>query len=171
MHDRRRRPMSPRPPISGVACRLPTLALVGLLAACGSSPPPPVVTPVKLTFIAASDINPDVAGSASPVVLRYYQLGGTGAFEAADYFQLHDKDTLLLGQDLLERRELALAPGATQTVAFNAKPGTAAIGVVAGYRDIDHALWRVDAPIATGEKASLTIRVEKLKLALTPGAR
>jgi len=148
------------------------LALAGLAAGCGASPPPPpVTTPVQLTFMASADINPDVSGRAAPVVLRYYQLGGTGAFERADYFQLHDKDAALLGQDLLDRQELPLTPGATQTVAFEAKPGTKAVGIIAAYRDIDRALWRVDAPITTGQKASLTVRVEKLKLTIAPTTR
>jgi len=156
----------------GKSLRLLGMAFGILVAACGSPPPPPpVTTPVQLTFVATAEINPDVAGHAVPVVLRYYQLGATGAFEAADYFQLHDKDAALLGQDLLDRQELPLTPGATRTVSFEAKPGTKAIGVVAAYRDIDNATWRVDAPITTGQKANLTIAIEKLKLTIAPTSR
>ena len=159
--------------LSGKSLRLAGMALGILVAACGSPPPPPppVTTPVQLTFVATAEINPDVADHAAPVVLRYYQLGATGAFEAADYFQLHDKDAALLGQDLLDRQDLPLTPGATRTVSFEAKPGTKAIGVVAAYRDIDNATWRVDAPITTGQKANLTIAIEKLKLTIAPTAR
>lgn len=159
--------------LSGKSSRIVGLAIGALVAGCSSPPPPPapITTPVQLTFVAAPDINPDVTGRAAPVVLRYYQLGGTGAFEAADYFQLHDKDAALLGQDLVERQELPLTPGATRAVSFEAKPGTKAIGVVAAYRDIDDAIWRVEAPITTGQRANLTIRVEKLKLTITPSTR
>jgi type VI secretion system protein VasD len=170
MRESRDRPVSLRSIRRGLATMV-WLALVGLAAGCGSSPPPPITTPVQLTFSASADINPDVSGRAAPVVLRYYQLGGTGAFERADYFQLHDKDAALLGQDLLDRQELPLTPGATQTVAFEAKPGTKAVGIIAAYRDIDRALWRVDTPITTGQKASLTVRVEKLKLTIAPSTR
>ncbi len=172
VREGRDRPASLRAIGRGLATTV-WLTLGGLVAGCGSSPPPPppVTTPVQLTFMAGADINPDVSGRAAPVVLRYYQLGGTGAFERADYFQLHDKDAALLGQDLLDRQELPLTPGATQTISFEAKPGTKAVGIVAAYRDIDRALWRVDAPITTGEKASLTVRVEKLKLTIAPSTR
>jgi type VI secretion system protein VasD len=141
------------------------LILVGFLASCGASPPPPTV--VELTFAAAADVNPDPSGRASPIIVRYYQLGATGTFESADYFQIHDKEAALLGQDLLDRQELPLAPGATQKVTFEAKPGTKAVGVIASYRDIDHAAWRADTPIAASQTNKLKVQLDKLALAIS----
>jgi type VI secretion system protein VasD len=144
------------------------LLLAGLLGAC-SSPPSPTL--VEITFVAAPDVNPDPAGRASPIVVRYYQLAATGAFEMADYFQLHDKEAAILGQNLLDRQELPLAPGTSQTVAFAAKPGILSLGVAASYRNVDRAQWRGDAPVAEGKKTKLKVQLDKLTLSIMPDAK
>jgi type VI secretion system protein VasD len=148
------------------------LLLAGLLGACGAAPPPPPSpTLVEITFIAAPDVNPDPSGRASPIVVRYYQLAATGAFEMADYFQLHDTEAAVLGQNLLDRQELALAPGTSQTVAFAVKPGTQSVGVAASYRNIDRAQWRAAAPVAEGKKTKLKVQLDTLTLSITPDAK
>jgi type VI secretion system protein VasD len=132
------------------------------LSVCGSPPPPPPPTQVEITFAATPDVNPDASGRASPISVRYYQLAATPAFDAADYFQLHDKEAALLGPSLLDRQETSIAPGASQKVAFTAKPGTTVIGVIASYRDIDRAQWRAQAPIAAAKVNKLTVKLDKL---------
>ncbi len=148
--------------------RVAPLALVGFLAACSSPPPPPPPTVVELTFSAAEDVNPDPSGRASPIIVRYYQLGATGAFEKADYFQIHDKEAALLGPDLFDRQDLAVTPGAVQKVSLEAKPSTKSLGVIASYRDIDHAVWRADVPIPANQTTKLKVRLDKLTLSITP---
>ncbi len=158
--------MSIRKKILGCAV---SLGLASLLGACGSSPPPPTV--VELTFVAAPDVNPDPSGRPQPIFVRYYQLAATSAFDSADYFQLHDKEAALLGPNLLDRQELPLTPGASRTVSITAKPGTTAIGVAAGYRDIDRAQWRGDAPVAPGKTTKLKVDVSKLSLSVVPDGK
>lgn len=153
------------PPRLGLAI---LAALAGILAGCSSAPPP---TLVEITFIAGPDANPDAAGRPSPITLRYYQLAGTGTFAKADYFQIYDKEGALLGPDLLDRQEVALKPGATQQIAFEAKPGAKFLGFIAAYRDIDHAQWRANAPIAAGAKTKLKVQLERLKLSVAPDAK
>ena len=144
------------------------LALALLPGACGGGPAP---TLVELTFVVAPDVNPDPSGRPSPIFVRYYQLGATSTFESADYFQLHDKDAAILGPTLLDRQELPLTPGSSQKIAITAKPGTAAIGVVAAYRDIDKAQWRADAPVTAGKTTKLEVQVKKLSLSVAPDAK
>jgi type VI secretion system protein VasD len=146
-----------------------SLGLASLLVACGSSPPPPTV--VELTLVAAPDVNPDPAGRPQPIFVRYYQLAATSAFDSADYFQLHDKEAAVLGANLLDRQELPLTPGASQKVSITAKPGTTAIGVAAGYRDIDRAQWRADAPVAPGKTTKLTVQIGKLSVSVAPDGK
>jgi len=105
------------------------------------------------------------------VIVRYYQLGATAAFETADYFQLHDKETAVLGQNLLDRQELPLMPGTSTKIAITAKPGTTAIGVVAAYRDIDRAQWRTQAPVAAGKTTKIDVQVGKSAVAVKPDAK
>ena len=146
------------------------VAAVSLLGGCGSGPPPPPPPPpptlVELTFTAAADVNPDPSGRPSPIFVRFYQLGATETFATVDYFQLHDKDSAILGPSLLDRQELPLTPGESQTIKFTPKPGTVAIGVVAAYRDIDHAQWRAQAPVAPNKTNKLLVQLNKLALSV-----
>jgi type VI secretion system protein VasD len=144
------------------------LALAGLLAACGGAPLPPPPTVVELVVHAAEDVNPDPTGRPSPIVLHYYQLGGTAAFEKADYFQIHDKEAALLGADLLDRQDLPLTPGASQSVSFEAKPGTKSLGIIASYRDIDKAVWRAALPLPAQQKTKVMVQLNKLGLSVAP---
>jgi type VI secretion system protein VasD len=140
-----------------------------VLANCGGSPPPP--TTVELTLVAAPDVNPDPSGRPSPIVVRIYQLAATGAFDSADYFQLHDKEAAVLGANLLDRQELALTPGATEKLAIMGKPGLTAIGVAAAYRDIDRAQWRGDAPVPPNKKTALKVTLGKLAVTVAPDGK
>jgi type VI secretion system protein VasD len=139
------------------------LALVGFVSACGSAPSP---TLVDITFKAAPDVNPDPSGRPSPIFVRYYQLGATSTFTSADYFQLHDSEAAVLGKALLDRQELPLAPGTSQTVSIEAKPGTIAIGIAAAYRDINNAQWRAQAPVAAGKKTTIEVQLGKLAVSV-----
>ncbi len=154
----------------GAALSFTVFSVFSLLAACSSPPPPPPPTVVELTFTTSPDVNPDPSGRASPVVLRYYQLAGTSAFEKGDYFQIHDKEAAVLGPDLLAREELPLTPGSTQKVSFEAKKDAKFIGVIVSYRDIDQAVWRADAPIPPNKTTKLKVQLDKLKLSVVPDA-
>jgi type VI secretion system protein VasD len=153
---------------------LPTilLTIVGIaIAGCADKPPPPPPpTMVELTITAADDVNPDASGNPRPVVVRWVQLASTNAFEKADYFQLHDKEAALLGPDLLAGDEAPIAPGGTQKVSFEAKPGTKFLGITASYRDIDNAEWRADVPIPPNQTTKLKVHLDKLKLTISPDA-
>jgi type VI secretion system protein VasD len=146
---------------------LAAIGLSGLVAACGSSPPPPPPTVVSLNFAAAPDVNPDGSGRPSPIIIRYYQLGATSAFDGADYFQLRDKEAALLGPALIDRQDLALTPGATQDVKLQPKPEAKFIGVVASYRDIDHAGWRAEVAIPPNKTTMVKVQVDKSKLSIS----
>ena len=77
----------------------PALACAALLAACAKEPPPRGV--IDLTIKAAPDINPDASGTASPTLIRVYQLASPVKFENADFFLLFEKEKETLGPDLL----------------------------------------------------------------------
>jgi type VI secretion system protein VasD len=145
------------------------LLLLGLvlgagLFGCGSKPPPPSI--VELTFKAGQATNPDANNRPSPVILRIYQLAATGSFEKADFFQLYDKEAATLGADLLGREQIALAPGDSKAVTLEFKPQATFVGIIAAFRSIDRATWRIDAPVAPGKTTKLTVTVDGLVLKL-----
>src|SRR5258708_35444995 len=123
---------------------------LSLITACSGSPPPGTV---DLTISAADDINPDAAGRPSPVVLRIYQLAAGTQFQAADFFQLFDKETPTLGPDLAAREEVTVAPGSTRKITIPLKPNAQTIGIAASFRDIDRASWRAAVDVAPPQPA------------------
>lgn len=137
------------------------------LAACGSTPPPPPIpTSVQLTIVGAKDLNPAPGGRPSPVVLRIYQLGSDAAFANADFFQIVDQDKATLGPTLIDRQELVVTPGSSQTMAFEPKPDTRTIAVAAAFREYEKAGWQAFAPIKANAKNLWTLDLQARKVAL-----
>lgn len=99
-------------------------------------------TKLDITITAEAGVNPDDKGRAAPILVRIYELKSEGVFEAADYFSLSSNDKALIGSEMLVRDEFILRPGDVKTIRRKSHPDLAAIGVVAGYRDLAQADWR-----------------------------
>ncbi len=144
---------------------LPSALALLALAGCEAAPTGPVA--LSLTVQAEPSQNPDPLGHGTPVAVRLYQLTDTGRFEQADVFALltHGQETL--GTDLLGSEEFVVAPGTTRTITRTLAAGTRFVGIAVLFRDIDHADWRVAAPV--GGASALTLRISGLKATLTSG--
>lgn len=123
--------------------------LLGLVACGGDEPPPPPPPPappppkiVNLTLKAAADVNPNGAGVASPVVVRIYQLTGTTAFAASDFFSLQQDAAGALGDELVGDESLVLAPGAVAVYARELGDDVRFLGITAAFRDLSVGKWR-----------------------------
>ncbi|MBP2298734.1 type VI secretion system lipoprotein TssJ [Azospirillum picis] len=148
------------------------LAAATALAACSSAPPPPPPpTTISLTVVGSADLNPDPSGRPSPLMLRLYQLGPSDAFANADFFQIIDQDKATLGPTMLDRQELAVAPGGRQTVTVEPKPDARMLAVAAGYRAYEEAGWRAMVPVEPNRKNEflLTAAAGKVTLAARGG--
>jgi len=110
-------------------------------------PPPLPPTKVELHIEAASDVNPNVEGRGSPVLLRIYELKGLTGFNAADYFALNEKDQTALGADLARKQEFMLRPGEKKALLLQPEDAAGFFAAYAGFRSLGSALWRVSAPI------------------------
>jgi type VI secretion system protein VasD len=128
---------------------------VALASGCASKE---AVTRVSANFTATADVNPDTAGRASPLVTRIYVLKSPSAFASADFFSLYDMDNATLGADLVQREEVLLLPGQAKKLDFALKPDARAIGVIAAYRDLNHARWRELRLLNVGKPCSLDLR-------------
>ncbi len=138
---------------------LTTLAMA-TVAACGSSKPSP--TNFTIAVAANSGVNPNAEGAPSPVVVRIYELKGTGTFNSAEFFDLFDNDVAKLGGDMLGKREYELKPGQKEEYVFEGSPDTKTIGVIAGYRSLDRAKWRSTLDVDPGSSNKLNIVVNVL---------
>jgi type VI secretion system protein VasD len=105
--------------------------------------------------------------------VRIYELKSEGSFESADYFSLNANDKAVLGSDLLVRDEFILRPARREDHPRKSHPELAAIGVIAGYRDLAQADWRAvqkidPAPEVAWYRAVLPANKVKLQIELQP---
>lgn len=122
-----------------------TLAVLGsvvALAACSTLSPYSHVTKLNLTLTASEQLNPDLNGRPSPIVVRLYELKHPVAFENADFFSLYERAKESLAPDMVATEELELRPGQTVELKLSVQEGSRYVGVVAAYRDLPEARWR-----------------------------
>lgn len=113
------------------------LSFVSFITGCSSTPPTLVAN-----LQAANYLNPDIYNHSSPVVVTIYQLKSSMAFQQANFFALNNNALNVLGGDLLDKQEVELRPKQAQTLKIPLSPATNYIGVVAAFRNPDHAQWR-----------------------------
>ncbi len=116
--------------------------LLALLGGCAAGPRNLEPVPFRLVLSADNDINPDMHGRATPVVVRVYELRTASNFESVDFFSLFEKEQAVLGADLIQREEVVLRPTETRQISRRAHPEARVIGIVAAYRDLERATWR-----------------------------
>jgi type VI secretion system protein VasD len=129
--------------------------LATTLAACGTTPAEPIVTNLQMSVITTADANPDARKRPSPVVVRFYALKSSAAFDSADFFSLFDKDTATLGADLVQKEEFLMSPGEQKAVPLKLEPEVKAIAVMAAFRDLEHARWRAVQVLDVGKSLEL----------------
>ncbi|MDR5760419.1 type VI secretion system lipoprotein TssJ [Caballeronia sp. LZ035] len=138
------------------------------LGACASSDAPPRREPLKLDLAirASSTVNPDDQKRAAPILVRVYELKSVDAFNEADFQSLQDKDKTVLATDLVVRDQFMLRPGESRSIARNAQSASTALGVLAAYRDLPHAVWRATTVLPATPPAAWYRRAPKLQLAI-----
>jgi len=109
-----------------------------------------VVGKLATHVVAASTVNPDHDGRASPVVVRIYQLRGASAFQKTDFFPLYEQEQATLGAELVRRDELTLRPAESRDLPLELDAETHFLGVAVAFRDIDQSQWR--GLVEVGEK-------------------
>lgn len=143
------------------------LASALVLERCAAGPPPPAV--LTLTVHAGADQNPDPTGHPAPVAFQLFQLSATGSFDRADFFALVEQKQQTLGTDLLASEQFVMPPSQTKTITRTLQKGTQFVGIAVLFRDIDHATWRLAAPVAASGPSALTLTISGLKATLASG--
>ncbi|TKC89361.1 type VI secretion system lipoprotein TssJ [Trinickia terrae] len=151
------------------------LAIGGLclcLAACSSGGPTvKEQTDLQVQVAASVNVNPDDWGRAAPIMVRVYELKSATAFESADFFTLQNDSKKALGDDVLAVDEFILRPGDKREIRRKSNQASAAIGVLAGYRDLGKSVWRdvyrlPTAPDASWYRAAIPDKKQKLVIRL-----
>ncbi len=106
-------------------------------------------TDLKLTFKADADINPDDKKRPSPLFLKMYELKSTKQFEKANFIDLFERDSEVLGADLVAKQTLKrLRPGDGRADNFVLKPETRYVGLFAEFLQYKDAKFKILIPIA-----------------------
>ncbi|WP_282176035.1 type VI secretion system lipoprotein TssJ [Vibrio nereis] len=96
----------------------------------------------KLDFVVSEEVNPDLSGRPSPVVIKVYELSSRTLFENHQFFELYDNPKNVLGPDLINIEEFEFYPGTTHSYDVSMEPGVSYVGVLVAYRDLSNARWR-----------------------------
>jgi len=116
-------------------------ALLGLTG-CAALSPYPDMTKLDLTLNGRDELNPDLNGRPSPIVLRLVELKHPVSFETADFFSLYQRPKEALSPDMVVLEELELRPGEQRKLKLSVQPGSRYVGVLAAYRDLPESNWR-----------------------------
>lgn len=127
---------------------LPLLVVLGLLGGCSSLSPFSTLTKLDLMLTASEEVNPDLHGRPSPVVVQLFELKHPVAFEHADFFTLYEHAEQALPKDWVSSEELELRPGEQVALKLRSEPQSRYVGIIAAYRDLPHVQWRWVLPLA-----------------------
>lgn len=120
---------------------------------CSSTPKPPVA---QISLNVQKDINPFSANAempeARPVVIRLYELTSLAAFNSNDFLSIFNDYRSALGNELLFSEEFRLVPGMRQKFNRPLNLETRYVGVVAAFRDLEHAQWKAFTAVPVNEK-------------------
>jgi type VI secretion system protein VasD len=121
---------------------------------------------IQVTIVAGNDINPDAAGRASPLLLRFYQLRNVSKFYGADFFSLYENDQEALGTTLVRMDEIMLTPNSQVTRSSKPEGDTQFFGAFAAFRDVGSAQWRGAAAIEAAGTTRIEVRVQGTQLSI-----
>lgn len=134
-----------------------------LLTGCfGSSPPE-----LKAYLQTGNFLNPNIYNAPSPVVVSFYQLKSPTIFQQSNFFNLYNNPEKTLDSDLLDKYEVEIRPGTTQSINFNLLPNANYIGLTAAFRDPDHAQWRQLLQIKPGKSIKLEVNLGAQNISVT----
>ncbi|MBC7210167.1 type VI secretion system lipoprotein TssJ [Pseudomonas mosselii] len=137
------------------------LAVLAWLAGCSALSPYSHMTKLDLTLNATDQLNLDINGRPSPVVVRLFELKHPVAFESTDFFSLYQSPKESLSADLVASEEHELRPGQTLSLKLSIDPESRFVGILAAYRDLDQAQWRRVQAIRIGERVTANLYLDQ----------
>jgi type VI secretion system protein VasD len=138
---------------------LALLAALLSLSGCAALSPYSDMTKLDLTLKGSDELNPDLNGRPSPIVLRLIELKHPVSFETADFFSLYQRPKEVLSPDMVVLEELELRPGETRELKLSVQEGSRYVGVLAAYRDLPESNWRVVIPLQERERNSSVLNL------------
>ncbi|MFT6895918.1 MAG: type VI secretion system protein VasD [Paraglaciecola sp.] len=125
------------------------------------------ITNADITLRAEANINPDIDGRPSPVLVRIYELKSATAFNNADFFALYDRDVAELAADFVKRDDLELKPLQVIELSRELAPETRYLGIIAAFRSINDAKWKQVIEIEPDSNSTLLIELSENDIKVT----
>ncbi|KAI1691571.1 type VI secretion lipoprotein, vasD, evfM, tssJ domain-containing protein [Ditylenchus destructor] len=94
-------------------------------------------------------------GQAAPILVKVFELKSSGNFETADYFALQDRDRETLSTELVNADQAIMRSGEERVFKREAGLDSRAIGIIAGYRKLEAARWRIVLPLKEPKQTNL----------------
>ena len=143
------------------------LAVLILVSSCSSSKSRvgsalDLDTNLKINFIVDSNINPDENKRPSPVYVRVYELKSPTIFQKADFIDLYERDTTVLGGDFVNKQVLKpLSPGVNRTDNLVLKSGTTNVGLYVEFSQYRGVNYKVSVPVVEHRltKNEVTVKI------------
>lgn len=105
-------------------------------------------TDVSLSFNVQADVNPDDTNTPAPLFVRFYELKSNHMFEKAEFIDLYERDTEVLGADLIAKQELKrLTPGEKREESFVLNPETRYIALFSEFYHYSDSKYRLVVPV------------------------
>jgi type VI secretion system protein VasD len=136
------------------------LAALAVLSGCSALSPNSDLTKLDLSLQGSDQLNPDLNGRPSPVVIRLLELKHPVAFENADFFSLYQRPKEALSPDLVIQEELELRPGEQRDLKLFVQDGSRYVGVLAAYRDLPESSWRFVIPLQHKAQNRIELRLD-----------
>ncbi|WXL25709.1 type VI secretion system lipoprotein TssJ [Ectopseudomonas mendocina] len=145
---------------------LAMLASLLVLGGCSALSPYSHLTKLDLTLKGSVELNPDLNGRPSPIVVRLIELKHPVQFETADFFSLYQRPKEVLSPDMVAIEELELRPGEERELKLSVDQDSRYVGVMAAYRDLPESNWRVVIPVTKQERTQsvLTLDAQGIKI-------
>ncbi|WP_058773655.1 type VI secretion system lipoprotein TssJ [Pseudomonas rhizoryzae] len=121
--------------------RFCAFGLALLLGACTSQKAPDP-TLLDLTLNGDEDLNPDLNGRPSPLVVRLIELKNPVSFENADFFPLYENAKQVLAPDWVAEEEIELRPGESRELKLRVQGDSRYVGIYGAYRNLGGSQWR-----------------------------
>lgn len=147
---------------SSLSRTLAALAVLTLMCGCASPR-------IDLAVASQPNVNPDHTGRPSPVIVKVFEMQSDLAFSQSDFRPLFESPVQVLGAALLAADEMVLVPGEARRITYEPVSGARFLGVIAGFRQIERARWKVSVPVDCEDANSVGVELRDVTVGLIPG--
>ena len=118
---------------------------------------------VKINVTATPGVNPNIEGRASPVIVKVFALKKDTEFKQSGFFALYGMSSKQHSEDVLAIKTLVLLPGGSQDVIMSLPSGTAFIGAIAAFQNLDDTVWLATNQILRSKVLQIEVSADQIK--------